>query len=581
MAFDLTIGTEPVEALEASIMEELEKRGFTPEPDKVMAEFITIMLVNNKTAEQINAELEELIGASEYDPDFTVWLFEEAARKSQPVSEPAAPPAAPSKPEGRTSSPESARRTPTGPRTGATPLYNHALSQALPSGPSAGQKRPASARSPSPVGGHANKNRKLDLPTGPRAMHSREGNQQRTLLDRMGGRAQGGPRYGRDEIQARIEAVTLQGAMNGMNGGFNNGMGGMMMPGNDMAAAAAAAGMGGGMMNPMAFQEIMMNQMALMAQMASSISLLNNNQGQSNGPNGFPNTPLPDGQQQNQQQFQHRRGGPPAGRGGGHGQLKAQWVAPRLTDASKSQNQASPSPAPAIQAPTPQQATASVEAASSGLKQFTPPERPQSPSLCKFGLKCTNALCRYSHASPVATPESGVVLSNDPCEAGIECNDKDCIKAHVSPAAKGVTSVPIKPKPKVEAAAPSPPKPPCRYGANCTKVASGQCPFSHPFIPKSTSSHAATTQCRFGAGCTRATCPFQHPPGRVLPGTFHRGLAENAPTVTVPTPETGSIGGPSPHRSVVFNKSATTATDKEQSEQKESEGAGATVEAAA
>ena len=66
---------------------------------------------------------------------------------------------------------------------------------------------------------------------------------------------------------------------------------------------------------------------------------------------------------------------------------------------------------------------------------FAVPERPQSPTLCKFSLKCTNAQCRWSHPSPVATPESGVVLSNEPCEKGKDCKDKDCIKGHVSPAA--------------------------------------------------------------------------------------------------------------------------------------------------
>lgn len=40
----------------------------------------------------------------------------------------------------------------------------------------------------------------------------------------------------------------------------------------------------------------------------------------------------------------------------------------------------------------------------------------------------------------------------------------------------------------------------------------------------------------------------------MLPGMFHRGLSTNTPAVLVPTPETGSMGGPSPHRSVVFNR---------------------------
>lgn len=93
---------------------------------------------------------------------------------------------------------------------------------------------------------------------------------------------------------------------------------------------------------------------------------------------------------------------------------------------------------------------------------------------------------------------------------------------------------------------------PCRFGAACTRPG---CSFGHP--PRSSYASNQNThfaqQCRFGASCTRATCPFQHPEGRVLPSTFHRGLSKNAPLVNVQTPETGSMGGPSPHRSVKFN----------------------------
>ncbi|KAI0364388.1 hypothetical protein BV20DRAFT_922122, partial [Pilatotrama ljubarskyi] len=54
--------------------------------------------------------------------------------------------------------------------------------------------------------------------------------------------------------------------------------------------------------------------------------------------------------------------------------------------------------------------------------------------------------------------------------------------------------------------------------------------------------------CRFRAGCTRATCPFQHPEGRVLPTACHRGLATSGEMVNMPTPETGSVGAPSSHK---------------------------------
>jgi hypothetical protein len=102
--------------------------------------------------------------------------------------------------------------------------------------------------------------------------------------------------------------------------------------------------------------------------------------------------------------------------------------------------------------------------------------------------------------------------------------------------------------PNVTVPAPQPhhaPAIPCRFGAACTRPG---CNFSHP----ARATHSAVA-CRFGAGCTRANCTFQHPEGRVLPSSFHRGLTTTGPIVNVPTPETGSMGGASQHRSVTFN----------------------------
>lgn len=84
----------------------------------------------------------------------------------------------------------------------------------------------------------------------------------------------------------------------------------------------------------------------------------------------------------------------------------------------------------------------------------------------------------------------------------------------------------------------------CRYGLGCTNP---NCSYQHP-------NRQSTQPCRYGSGCTRATCTFQHPPDRVLPNTFHRGLGTSGGFTTVSSPETGSIGQASPHKSVTFNK---------------------------
>ncbi|KAI0645234.1 hypothetical protein C8Q79DRAFT_911627 [Trametes meyenii] len=571
MAFGLTIGTERASALQNAIQDELIKRGFSPDADPVMAEYITIMIINNKTPAQISSELEDLIG-SDFDASFVDWLFAEAAKGAPESEAPAvAAPSSSTQPPVRDPPPhqtvDSQRKPPSGPRAGA-PLYQQAITQAIPSTSPTAHKRTASARSPSPTG-HPSKSRRTDLPTGPRAMYrDGPGNNGRSLLDRVGP-VRGGPGRGghalpfnpHDDVQARIDSITNGSpdpSMMMMNGGFPmNGM-----PGMDMNAMSMA--------NPLMLQEMMMNQMAMMSQIAGAMGILP--QGQFlNG--GFPMQPgmggdqggfggVPGGMQQGAHDGNRGRG---RGRGGnvrGGGRGRGGHVGHHTTDGPAGNGAPPPvtSPQPNTPAPVPLVVPSPVVAAPSPIVPststgsvragFVPPERPQSPTLCKFNLKCTNPLCRYSHPSPVATAESGVVLSNDACEKGKDCKDKDCIKAHVSPAVLNPNAEVPKPNTFV---APSPVAQqnavPCRYGAACTRPG---CTYSHP-ARQPASGHFAQP-CRFGAACTRATCPFQHPEGRVLPTTFHRGLSTSGGLVNVPNPETGSVGAPSPHKSMSFKK---------------------------
>lgn len=517
------------------------------------------------------------------DPTFTDWLFTEAAKgisgpeapqqsqpsiPSQPADQPATrdPPSHPPR--------DSSNRSSHPPRNG---IYQQAVSQAT-SGSS--QKRSASARSPSPS--HPNKSRRTDLPTGPRAMQRDSGpaSNPRSLLDRMGGHA-GPNRHQRDEIQARIDNITNNSPEPNMmmGGGFP----GMPMGGMDMNAMAMA--------NPLMLQEMFMSNMALMQQLSAQIGVM---QGFANAPPGFnmPGNGVPGdmgmfpGGSSNFGPGNRGRGGGRGGRvtgrgrGGSHAGASSSpkpVEATATSDVTAVQSNPSSQPSPAIasaptnpvpSAPTPLVAAplaSPVPTAIASQIPYAVPERPQSPTLCKFGLKCTNVHCRWSHPSPVATAESGVVLSNEACENGKNCKDKDCIKAHVSPAVlnppsalfstatymKHVDKTYFPAQPQASAPVPVPHTPsnttPCRFGLACTRP---NCMFTHPARPTSTPQYA--TPCRFGAGCTRATCPYQHPEGRVLPTTFHRGLAPGGPMVNVPTPETGSMG-PSPHRSMTFN----------------------------
>jgi hypothetical protein len=513
---------------------------------------------------------------------FTDWLFTEAARgapetelgsqsQTQPTdSQPSLPVA--SVREG----PSDARRNPpTGPR-GNAPLYQQAISQALPNQSPTAQKRTASGRSPSPSGQNPNKSRRTDLPSGPRAM--RDARQSgpsgpRSLLERVGPRSAGNAFPRPDNLQNNIPGPGEMDLQAALAAGFvPPGLNGMDM--NAMAAAQMGP-------NPLMLQEMMMNQMAMMAQMATSLGMMNPNPGQFGGfpmqpgaqdvgiyggPGGFNGPPV---------------GGTPnrgrAGVKGAYSGLTRGEAASHLSITESLSSEGQPPPAPLLveaPAPTSTPTVAPTPATPQPTRpSFVVPERPQSPTLCKFSLKCTNPHCRWSHPSPVATPESGMVLSNEPCEQGKDCKDKDCIKAHISPAAVNPAlgmllisqslSDPdfhvAEHKPSTPAT-PSTPAPPsqnnvfCRYGAACTRR---DCAFQHPAsrkLPSSRPPQAQATPCRFGAGCTRTTCPFQHPEGRVLPSTFHRGLSTATPIVSVAAPQTGTMGAASPHKTVVFNK---------------------------
>ena len=233
------------------------------------------------------------------------------------------------------------------------------------------------------------------------------GNTGRSLLERVGPR---GPGFLQEQQQPQIPVPPV----------FQNGM----VPGVDMNAAMAAQ-----MTNPMLLQEMMMSQMALMAQMAGAMGMVPPGTFVPGQPgfqemgmvNGMNNGFAPPHQHRQQQQNSGRRG--PNNRG-----QKSQ-----REEHANPQPQPPPAPAPPVIAPQPVQATP-APAPTQQRPTYAPPERPQSPTLCKYSLKCTNPSCRYSHPSPVATQESGIVLSNDPCEQGKDCKDKDCVKAHVSPA---------------------------------------------------------------------------------------------------------------------------------------------------
>lgn len=376
-----------------------------------------------------------VIGADIWDPSFTDWLFAEATKPlgtappppTAPVktSEPSPPPVPEPLPiptfvdeRSRDEVVHPGRRL----QPGSARIYSQAVSGA--------QKRTASMRSPSPQGGPNKMPRRSDLPSGPRAMMREDGGNEsgrgerrerpRSLRDRMGGFANGTNNLGPNGPMSGPPPNMMIGP-----GGFLGPMGPMPGPHGPMGMM----GMDPSSMNQGALAEALMAQNHLLQNMMSMMQggMVPTMQGMSgpmapNGPNGpqVPSNGHGQGPQRGRGRGRGGRGGAPVDGGhqavsnGPNAPVPAKVVAPTP-------------PTPVIQAP--QQKTAVPAPTPSEL-----PNRPLSPTLCKFGVNCTNSLCRYSHPSAAATQESGIVLSTEACSEGRFCKDKDCKLSHPSSA---------------------------------------------------------------------------------------------------------------------------------------------------
>ncbi|CED83875.1 Nuclear polyadenylated RNA binding protein [Phaffia rhodozyma] len=586
----VTMGTSHAQELQDSIQAELAKFEYAPDDDPVMAEYITVMLANSKTQDQITAELMDLIG-DQYDESFTTWLFARATNQllapstttnvepsPAPVEAPAPVPVAkdtviaPS--EVARDDPPHSRRPPTGPANGlfARALSSSALNPVQPA-PVVGQKRPAPSQGSEPSSKRRVSGGVSDStpPSGPRKLAA--GDASKNLLERLGGKEANDARQRQDSVQQKIDSITRAGGVAasapkplggqvqqiplhlqqqqqhmglGMQGGFNPGMMNNMM----MDPQAFMGNMMGGGMG-MGLQEMMMVQMAQMQAMQQQMQQLaasqqsgnNNNRNNRNNANNNNNS-------NNNNNNNPRRTNGAAG--------------------------------PASQAIVPVIA-----------KEAAPlPTKPTETDLCKFALGCTNAACTYSHPSPAATPQTQLVLSTEACEAGKNCKDQECVKSHVSPAQLGADHT-------------GPTQVLCKF-QNCTNPS---CQFLHvdaagqPTAPPALANPAlaekpkekkgtgnggigdldgvvaapassATTAaaiggldgpltasgklCKFKSHCTRADCKYTHPFGRTAPAprstTYHPYAHSTSNSKTFSNPSLTRPAGA--NRSVVFNANA-------------------------
>lgn len=450
------------QAIQAAVQPKLVENGWVAEDaDTELSEYITLMVINGKTQQQVVSEVgTELLGVGEDDPavaELARWLFQQVPNLNaqingggqQAVDQPmdaqtqeaqnGAPQPIPTAqdsqmddagaPEGVYVLPRSRRRARRAHAHVANPFalyplpqyyYSHGLTQSRPSGPKAMRNGGAA------VSGRGRDKRMLGQ------LNRQLDRSQDDPLRRIKGAA--GGQTGR--INAHAGREPPRGPRGGgVAGGVQRMMNGR--PGQSMMPQQP------GGLNPsqqMQFLQMMEMQSQMMAQMFN---------GQP------PNT-------QNPQQQQ---------RGGGKSLFDR--VDKRQNGAGKNNRQHIHNGGMSNNDSTMEMDATTEDGSTKRKDPFD--------TLCRFNDKCTVPTCPYAHQSPSAPPGTTIDLS-DRCSFGVACENKKCAGKHPSPAQRRQHH-------KVDAD--------CKFYPNCTNPS---CPFRHPDMPA----------CRNGADCTTAGCKFSH-----------------------------------------------------------------------
>jgi len=403
-----------------------------------MAEYVTVMLANSKTSEQITAELSELIGP-DYESSVTEWIFDSAIPEHYV-----------SKIEGGNEGPvasSTAAAAPAAPLDATAAPFNAEPAHQVNSIETVQDSRDQRAGGFRQGGGrHELPNRPQGGPNGPRGGQQRGSGVFGSAI--TGLKREGDQSLERPNRRARLSETNGEGSNGGDRSIFDRAG---VRPGGQ----AFGNGRRGQQQNHLQQQQQQQPMFGGGPQFGSQVvpgSVIQS---------GIPGLPplqipmnfnsLPPQQQQaiQQQIFQHQLIAAAAAN---------QLFNPQAAQAIQQQPQAFPSQQELQQGY--QQPAHAAEKQRQPRKPSKPvrlPDRPASEELCKYGVDCRNAVCHYSHPSPAATKESGLVLTKDVCEKNLECDDKvgrvvfvatlgsrtdalyfrqDCPKSHVSPAQK-------------------------------------------------------------------------------------------------------------------------------------------------
>ncbi|KAK5115497.1 hypothetical protein LTR62_001156 [Meristemomyces frigidus] len=439
----------------------LMENGWSPEEsDTTLSEYVTMMLVNGKDMQGVQAELGgELLGVGEEDAqvaDFTRWLFDEARQLSGQGA------------EGGTAGMEGAEVTTSEQLHDATmddQMDDAAAVDGAPSGPKA--MRNGSSEGGRGRGGRGGRmlgqmNRQMDRAQDDPLRRIKGAASGAGRIDGHAGRAPRGPRGGN-------VANGIQRMMNG------NGRGGHAPPMNGTNPAMNQM--------PQDQQMMFMQMMEMQANMMASMM-------QGGGPGQMPNMPPQGGFQKN------------GGRGG-----KSMFERIDKRGQNKLTRQG-----------TPGRDNESTNGGGMDLDRPLEPERGLPfDTMCKFNFRCSNPTCPFAHQSPANTRPNISLDMTDTCTYGVACQNNKCLSRHPSPALRNGGGPPA----GIMGGSGVKGEVICRFYPNCS--AGTACPFKHPNtrpctngadcnIPGCTFAHS-TIACRYNP-CTRKDCFFKHAEGQ-------------------------------------------------------------------
>ncbi|CAN8099466.1 unnamed protein product [Discula destructiva] len=471
MTVAIELNTPLADALNAAIQPKLHEYGWATggADDAALSEYIILMLVNNKTQQEVGQELStDLLGLDPNDPglrDFCDWLFatvNSLGAQFAPLNAQngAALDAAPDAAQGTLDTDHDMEmastdgpteiNAPTGPKAMRNGSDRGGRGQRI-----MGQINRAMDRTHDSVLHRTRGNGGINThsrapPTGPRAGNGR--------LSRGGQNRAASIQHGL--VNMNLPPSGMGGAMGaGMNGSMNGGMNGGM-------GAMPQWGMMPGQPPQNSVMDLLQQQQNMLQMLQQQVMAQNGNGGRSGGQQGRGRGSLMD---------RSNRGN---GRGrGGHHNQNGHQAQPSETTAKESRGE------------------------DTDMAGREPPN--PEDTVCRFNLSCANNACKFAHQSPAAPP--GVTIDvSDVCSFGVACKNFKCTGRHPSPATKVVHQseqdckfYPHCQNPRCTFRHPS--KPPCRNGADCKTEG---CEFFH-----------TTVMCKFKP-CTNRYCTFKHEEGQ-------------------------------------------------------------------